>query len=1293
MRAAIIRSFVILSIIGAITGTAFAARQNAVIDGGASGFETPVLRLIPLPEGVGEAAVQLGGETDPRLEVISLAPGVMRGMRVQPVVIRRSAEAMANAAGEGEAEQPAPAAAVLEIEYTGVAQRGSPESPTEFRNAADPADVPRTHLYGRGFFRAISSWMTDPGDGSGSLASRLEEMKDGSYLIVTSPAFEAGVQPLAQWKREKGFHVNVVTTAAIGESRDMIKAYISRQYQEAAVPPEYVLLVGDVEFVPTFDYQSVPSDHPYTLLEGDDFFPELQVGRLSVSTVAELQTVVAKVLRHEKNPYRADESWITRGLTVATNSNAPTCVDTERWVANRMREMGFDEVVEAMYTGRPPYPPETQIADAINQGVSLVSYRGWAQAENGWGWRVPFVSDNVRVLNNTHTQPVVMSFVCQTGKYDVPACFGEYWLRIGTPEAPRGAVAFIGNGEHWSHTRFNDAMAIGTFGSMRYEGLRRLGDVLLAAKMHLLTTFPSEIYDADGGRAESVEYYFYVYTLLGDPEMEIMTGLPRPVSFVTPASVAAGTNLLSLAVADSATLAPLVGARVGIVQGTTTLGCAYTGADGTAHVEFAGVMPGDPLTVTVTGTGLAAGQRQIVVDGSAAALTFDGLTVVDGGSGDSSGNGDAVANPGERLELRVQVRNRGGGPVNDGRLSLASLDGIDIITGEATLPPVQPGAVATGTPAFVIDVPATAADAQILRFLLTARGAGETQVSSIQVPVRAPELLIENPSIGGDGIIEAGETAELLLTLRNDGSIGAAGITATLRCVSGGEAVVIDSTASFGDLAPGEQGGHETPFTLRVDEGAVAGSAVNLLLLLQTASGVRTAASFALPVGAADITAPTGPDAYGYWAYDNTDTDYPAGAPLYDWFEISTVFGGPGTKVTLPTGEGGSRILELPFDFVYYGEAFDSVRVNDNGWIAFELDDSYDFYNWSLPSAYGPGGRVAPMWDNFVFTKEGREVGVDGVYFYHDTAGHRYIVEWSRVTNRDIAATTEEDPVLYTDLHTFQLLLYDPAYLSGPTGDGVIQFQYKQVINQDARRMYCTVGIESPDKADGMQYSYCNLGPATAAPISPGLAIRLTTQAPTYLPFSLARAEAWGGPGGVQLLWSPADDRPRSGYAVYRSIAGGPFRRITTEALASDSRSYADGSAEAREAFASGTEVLYKIGSTDPVGRETVIGPIAAGSAGSDPALTPVRLVAGSPMSGAGWIEYTAPSASKARLTIHDLSGREVRQLSGVQVEGASSRVYWDGRDGDGRAVSGGVYFVRLRAGDQAQERKIVLLR
>jgi len=74
-------------------------------------------------------------------------------------------------------------------------------------------------------------------------------------------------------------------------------------------------------------------------------------------------------------------------------------------------------------------------------------------------------------------------------------------------------------------------------------------------------------------------------------------------------------------------------------------------------------------------------------------------------------------------------------------------------------------------------------------------------------------------------------------------------------------------------------------------------------------------------------------------------------------------------------------------------------------------------------------------------------------------------------------------------------------------------------------------------------------------------------------------------------------------------------------------------------------------------------------------------------------ISYQLSVFSNVKLTIFDVTGRQVRMLvSEVQNAGPHTAI-WDGRDEHGQEASSGIYFYRLEAGDQMQTRRMVLMR
>ncbi|MCH7761338.1 T9SS type A sorting domain-containing protein [candidate division TA06 bacterium] len=81
------------------------------------------------------------------------------------------------------------------------------------------------------------------------------------------------------------------------------------------------------------------------------------------------------------------------------------------------------------------------------------------------------------------------------------------------------------------------------------------------------------------------------------------------------------------------------------------------------------------------------------------------------------------------------------------------------------------------------------------------------------------------------------------------------------------------------------------------------------------------------------------------------------------------------------------------------------------------------------------------------------------------------------------------------------------------------------------------------------------------------------------------------------------------------------------------------------------------------------------------------------PFSRMTTIDYHLSVPGEISLRIFDLSGQLVKTLfEGVGGAG-TQRVTWDGRDERGRAVSTGVYFYRLKAGDFTSTRKLILFR
>ena len=101
-----------------------------------------------------------------------------------------------------------------------------------------------------------------------------------------------------------------------------------------------------------------------------------------------------------------------------------------------------------------------------------------------------------------------------------------------------------------------------------------------------------------------------------------------------------------------------------------------------------------------------------------------------------------------------------------------------------------------------------------------------------------------------------------------------------------------------------------------------------------------------------------------------------------------------------------------------------------------------------------------------------------------------------------------------------------------------------------------------------------------------------------------------------------------------------------------------------------------------------------AGSAGLPKAFS-LAQNSPNPFNPATTISYSVPEGNSVhvRLDIFGIRGRLVRTLVDADRDVGNYTVFWDGTDRQGRKVSSGVYFYRMRAGSFAQTRKMVLLK
>jgi len=928
------------------------------------------------------------------------------------------------------------------------------------------------------------------------------EVKRGSYLIITVDGYAPFLSQLVLWKERRGVETFLVNTSQIAPNPDEedIRDYIAAAYATWDNPPDYVMLVGDpfygLGFMPTWHYTGetsvIGTDNLHATVDGGDYIPDVLLGRMSVTSPTEVIAAVAKILDYERDCSAASDDWYTNALMVAGNyaNNPDIHITSPRQTVLRVGEMlkraGYAEPDTIFY---PPVSGPTEISASIDAGVSFVNYRGWG---NSTGWSHPdFRVADIEALSNGYALPILTSIVCGTGDFQSFAtdpCFTEAWIRSGSPGDLIGGPVALGPTDYDTHTKWNNAMDMGLFEGLLFEDCLHFGQALLRGKLEVGTSFPLDA--APGGE---VEFYYHAYNTIGDPELFMRTGAQSSFDVSHESSIPVGQNAITVAVADSeGDVVP--GAEVIICKDGESMESRVLEGGQTISVPLYAATPGQ-VHVTVYAKNYKPYVGTINVVQEASFVGWYSHAIDDDGAGSSSGNGDGVPNPGETIELALTLRNAGTLVANGVECRLDHPESGQLMT----FGTIAPGVTDVGDAPYVIEIPEGTPDGtEVVHVLYVTDSGNDDWATELRYVVGSPLLSYYSVTVSGDGILDPGETATVTVALRNDGEIDATSIAGTLVGPTSG-LTVTDGAGSWGTVpAAGMADNSGNTFAVTVASDVAIGHEFTMVVDLEGDGGLAQFVLFPLVVGTPTTADPLGPDAHGYFCYDDTDTAYDE-APTYSWIEIDPTYGGSGTELVL--GYEDITDVSLPFTFTYFGQDYDIVGVCTNGIVGMGSQPYWESQprNVQIPSPLGPDAMIAAFWDELVQEHSDTGPGVPdgtGKVLYEDMGDGRFVVEWSRV------ATGYDDA-----LQTLELVLFDSDVYPTETGDGEILFQYHTISNSDSissslTHNYATVGIENQTQSEGIEYTYYGLYPDEAAVLEAGRAIKFTTDPPDLYPSS-----------------------------------------------------------------------------------------------------------------------------------------------------------------------------------------------
>ena len=469
-----------------------------------------------------------------------------------------------------------------------------------------------------------------------------ESATDGkNYIIITHAQYLTQANELADWKRQLGYSVEVVSASSWTD--DAVKDSIHGRYHAWQPKPDYFVIIGDhtgsyavpAETHYTDDVPPEPfiTDLYFACMDGDgDWHPDMARGRISVSSASEAQVVVDKIINYEKNPPTTasfyqnglncaqyqdddDDGYADRRFVHTSEDIRDYLQDYQGYTAERIYYTNTSADITTLryddgyYSNSQLLPAELRdvafdwnggapdITTAINSGKFYVFHRDHGNTD-GSGWAHPdYTTTSMTTLSNGDLLPIVFSMNCHTGGFIWTECFAEKLLRMSN----KGAVGVVG-ATYYSYSGFNDAISLGmldaiwsdpgifpVFGSggtgYNYtigagNNVYTMGDVLNQGLYALEKNWD--------GLSVDDRYEYELFHWFGDPAMKIWTANPYD-SVITAThndSIDCANNTLSITGSRTGALATLV-------QNNEVIASALLDAGGNGDISYSLSTSGD----------------------------------------------------------------------------------------------------------------------------------------------------------------------------------------------------------------------------------------------------------------------------------------------------------------------------------------------------------------------------------------------------------------------------------------------------------------------------------------------------------------------------------------------------------------------------------------------------------------------------------------------------------------------------------------------------------------------------
>ncbi len=358
--------------------------------------------------------------------------------------------------------------------------------------------------------------------------------QDGDLIVISIPEFMDGLDQYLDFKMSEGWDPIAVSVADIYDefnyginSPFAIKSFLKYANNHWISAPEYVVIIGDatanpqqvkrdsrLRHIPTFYMQTygwgaAEADFWYSLINGDDYLPDLHIGRIPCSDTEDLEISLAKLIHYPETTNFG--TWQNELITIA-GFDTTFKIQTGSLLRHSIPKayMPSRIFIDRDSEGQIFWGDTDSLVAQWNAGKLLINFLGHGGGAV-WADRSLFVRDDIQYLDPDTPPAFVTSMTCFTASFAQTRGLGEVVLT----ESPAGAIGWFGSsGVGWV---INDYLLIQPMLRHLMEDHRPVGEAIDITRM--------EYYLPNTHWEQAISMLFQ-YNFLGDPT----TRLALPVA-------------------------------------------------------------------------------------------------------------------------------------------------------------------------------------------------------------------------------------------------------------------------------------------------------------------------------------------------------------------------------------------------------------------------------------------------------------------------------------------------------------------------------------------------------------------------------------------------------------------------------------------------------------------------------------------------------------------------------------------------------------------------------------------